>query len=64
MMPPIRETKQSRLRFFDIVPELDTVRNFNSSTGIRGTAWIPEAVKVDRCGWFGLRLAGHCCHPC
>ena len=63
MMPPIRTTKESRLRFFDIAPILEEVRQHNGT--LRGTAWIPEAAKVDRCGWFALGLAGHRRHhPC
>lgn len=52
MMPPMRASKQSRLRFFDIAPIIDEVRNFNSTTNIKGTAWIPEAVKVERSGVY------------
>jgi len=50
MMPPIRATKQSRLRFFDIVPILEEVRQHNGT--LRGTAWIPEAAKVERSGFY------------
>ena len=50
MMPPIRTTKESRLRFFDIAPILEEVRQHNGT--LRGTAWIPEAAKVDRSGFY------------
>ena len=46
MMPPIATTKESRLRFLDLAPLLNDIR------GPQGTAWIPEAAKVDRSGFY------------
>lgn len=44
-MPPIVTTKESRLRFLDLVPLLDEVRG-------TGTAWVPEGAQVDRSGVY------------
>lgn len=45
-MPPIADTKDSRLRFFDLDPLLADIR------GAKGTAWIPESARVLRSGAY------------
>lgn len=45
-MPPIADTKDSRLRFFDLDPLLADIR------GPEGTAWIPESARVLRSGAY------------
>ena len=41
-MPPIADTKDSRLRFLNLDPLLADIR------GAAGTAWIPEAAQILR----------------
>lgn len=45
-MPPILDTKQSRLRFLDLDPLLPEVR------GPGATAWVPESAAVLRSGAY------------
>jgi len=45
-MPPIADTKDSRLRFLDLDPLLADIR------GPEGTAWIPESARVLRSGAY------------
>ena len=45
-MPPIANTKDSRLRFLDLDPLLADIR------GAKGTAWIPESARVLRSGAY------------
>lgn len=45
-MPPIADTKDSRLRFLDLDPLLAEIR------GPEGTAWVPESARVLRSGAY------------
>jgi hypothetical protein len=45
-MPPIADTRESRLRFLDLDPLMAAIRT------AEGTAWIPESARVLRSGAY------------